>query len=211
VVVSEVPSAVAEQSPVRIGVFMTLAALGFAALIGVIAVADADSASSAVGIGTGAAVTVFIAGGTIACALACLMRRRTEILALGGIAAAALAIDLFVLAIWREIDDETYGKIAAIAFVWTFFALLMLGLTLAVHAREPLARALYIGAILASAIAGLISSWLIATTGDEFTPFSPFGLESISDESLLRPLAAALVLLSTLWFGALAASRLEQS
>jgi hypothetical protein len=174
-------------------------------------VIDADGPGSAVGIGAGTAATVFTAGGTIACALTCLVRRRTEILALGGIAASGLAIDLFVLAIWREIDDETYAKIAGIAFVWTFFGLLMLGLTLAVHARERLARALYLGAMLASAIAGLISSWLIATTGDEFTPFSPFGLESISDESLLRPLAAALVLLSTLWFGALAASRLEQS
>jgi len=40
---------------------------------------------------------------------------------------------------------------------------------------------------------------------------SPLGLESISGQSLLRPLAAALVLLSTLWFGALAASRLERT
>ena len=106
---SEVPLTVAEQSPVRIGAFMALAALGFAALIGVIAVADAESVGSAVGVGAGAAVTVFTAGGTIACALACLVRRRTEILALGSIAVSALAIDLFVLAIWREIDDAMNG------------------------------------------------------------------------------------------------------
>jgi len=190
---------------------MTLVALGFAALIGVIAVADADSVGSAVGVGAGAAVTVFTAGGTIACALACLVRRRTEILALACIAASALAIDLFVLATWREIGDETYGKITAIAFVWTIFGLLMLGLALAVHPREQLARALYLGAMVAALVAGLISTWLIVSTGGEVTPLSPFGLSSIADESLLRPLAVALVLLSTLWFGALAASRLERS
>lgn len=205
------PSAVAEQSPVRIGVFMTQAALGFAALIGVIAIADADGTGSAVGTGAGVALTVFIAGGTIACALACLVRRRTEILALGGIAASALAIDLFVLATWREIDDETYGKLTAIAFVWTLLGLPLLGLSLAVRPREQLTRALYLGATLAAILAGLIATWLIGSTGGEVTPLSPLGLTAVADESLLRPLAVTLVLLSTLWFGALAASRLEQS
>jgi hypothetical protein len=89
---------------------MALAALGFAALIGVIAVVDADGTGSALGIGAGVAVTIFVAGGNLACALACLARRRAEILALGSIAASALAIDLFVLSIWREIDDETTGS-----------------------------------------------------------------------------------------------------
>jgi hypothetical protein len=209
--VSEVPSAVAEQSPVRIGVFMALAGLGFAALIGVIAVADADNAGYAVSVGAGAALTVFVAGGTLVCALACLARRRAEILALGGIAVSALTIDLFVLAIWREIDDETYGKLTAIAFVWTIFGLPILGLALAVRPREQLARALFLGAMVAAIVAGLIATWLIASAGDDVTPLSPFGFASIADESLLRPLAVALVLLSTLWFGALAASRLEQS
>jgi hypothetical protein len=190
---------------------MTLAALGFAALIGVIAVVDADSSGAAIGIGAGTTVTVFVAGGTIACALACLVRGRSELLALGGIAVSGLAVNLFALAIWREIDDATYGKIAAIAFVWTFFGLLVLGITLAVRPRESLAKALYLGAMVAAGVAGLIASWLIATTGNAVSPISPFGLESISNESLLRPLAAALVLLSTLWFGALAASRLDQA
>jgi len=207
---SETPLPTSDQSPLRVGALMTLAALAFAALIGVIAVIDADSSGSAVGVGAGTAVTVFLAGGTIACALACLVRRRTEILALGGIAASGLAMDLFALAIWREIDDQTYGKIAAIAFVWTFFGLLMLGLTLGVRPRESLAKALYLGAMVAAGVAGLIASWLIATTGDAVSAISPFGFESISDDSLLRPLALALVLLATLWFGALAASRLEQ-
>jgi hypothetical protein len=191
---------------------MLLAALGFAALVGVIAVADADSVGSAIGIGAGTAVTVFTVGGTIACALACLVRRRTELLALGSIAVSALAIDLFVLAIWREINDETYGKLTAIAFAWTIFALVMLGLVLAVRPRDQLARTLYVGAIAAAVVAGLIATWLLASSGGDISPLSPFGLSpAVADESLLRPLAIALVLLSTLWFGALAASRLERS
>jgi hypothetical protein len=207
---SEAAAPQADDSPLRIGVVMTLVALGFAALVGVIAVVDANSTAGAVGTGAGVTATIFLAGGTIACALACLVRTRSEILALGSLAASGLAVDLFVLAIWREIDDETYGKIAGIAFVWMFLGLVMLGLTLAVQAREQLTRALYLGAMIAAAVAGLIASWLIATTGGAVSPASPLGLETISDESLLRPLAVALVLLATLWFGALAASRLER-
>jgi len=207
---SEASVTAADPSPLRIGAFMTFATLGFAALIGLIAVFDASSRGSAVGIGAGIAVMIFIVGGTIACGLACLVRRRSELLALGALAASGLAIDLFSLAIWQEIDDETYGKFAAIAFVWTLVGLLMLGLTLAVRAREQLARALYVGAMIASGVAGLIASWLIATAGGPVGLASPVGLETITDESLLRPLAATLVLLSALWFAALAASRLEQ-
>ena len=56
---------------------------------------------------------------------------------------AGLAIDLLVLAVWLEIDSEAYGKVAGVAFVWTFFGLIALGLTLAVGAPAELARALY--------------------------------------------------------------------
>jgi cytosine/uracil/thiamine/allantoin permease len=211
VVVSEVPSAVAERSPVQIGVFMALAALAFAALIGVIAVFDAGKPGAGFGTGAGIAFTIFVVGGTIACALACLVRGRSEILALGALAASGLAIDLVALAVWREIDDETYGKITAVASVWSFFGVVMLGLALAVHPREQLTRALFLGAMIAAAAAALIATWLIATAGGGQLGLSaPLGLEPSSEESLLRPLAAALVLLSALWFGALAASRLEQ-
>ena len=110
-----------------------------------------------------------------------------------------------------RIDDATYGKLVSVAFVWTFFGLIGLGLSLAVQAQRSLARALYLATMFATAVAGLISTWLIATTGGAITPAtSPFGLESIKDESLLKPLGAAFVLLATLWFGALAASRLER-
>jgi hypothetical protein len=194
---------------------MTLAMLAFAALIGLVAIVDADGPDSALGIGAGTSVVVFIVGGTVVCALACLARRRTEFLALGALATAGLATDLLVLAIWREIDDETYAKVAGVAFVWTIFGLLMLGLTLAVSPRERLSRALYRGAMLASAVAGLIYSWLIVDSGagatDSVGGIGGIGTVYFGGESdLSRPLAAALVLLSTLWFGALAASRLEQ-
>jgi len=208
---SETPIPAPDLSPLRIAVFMTLAALGFAAVVGVIAVIDADNVISAVGSGFGTSAIVFVAGATIACGLACLGRGRVEIVALAAVAAAGLAIDLFVLAIWLDIDDDTYGKIAAVAFIWTFFGLIGLGLALAVQARETLARVLYLGAMAAVVAAGLILTWLIVTTGGSVTPTSAVGLEDITDESLLRPLAVALVLMAALWFGALAASRLERT
>lgn len=65
--------------------------------------------------------------------------------------------------------------------------------------------------MVAALVPGLISTWLLASTGGEVTSLSPIGFSSIAHESLLRPLAVALVLLSTLWFGALAASRLERT
>jgi hypothetical protein len=94
---SEAVTAVSERSLLRVGVLMILAMLGFAALVGLVAVVDADGVGSAVGVGAGTAATVFAAGGTIACALACLARRRAEILALGGLAVSGLAVDLFAV------------------------------------------------------------------------------------------------------------------
>ena len=163
--VSETPAPVADRSPLRVGVLMTLASLAFAALIGVIAVFDAGSTGSGFGTGFGIAVTIFIVGGTIACALACLVQGRSEILALGALAASVLAIDLVALAVWREIDDETYGKITAIASVWSVFGVVMLGLALAVRPREQLTRALFLGAMIAAAAAALIATWLITPAG----------------------------------------------
>jgi hypothetical protein len=54
--------------------------------------------------------------------------------------AAALAVDLFALAIWLEIDSEAYWKVTGVAFVWSPFGLTILGLSLAVHPRDALAR-----------------------------------------------------------------------
>ena len=220
------------RSRLEVGVLITLAMLGFAAVVGLIAVIDTDHVATAFGTGLGVACIVFLAGGTIACALGCLRRGRAEIVALGSIVAASLATDLIVLAVWREIDSEAYGKITGVAFVWSFYALVILGLTLAVGTPHNLARLLYLGAVLATVVAGLISTWLIATAGsgdvgtesqlsDTVTPETAPGetgdLETvgigysffdIGDDGLLRALGAVFVLLAALWFGALAASRL---
>lgn len=70
---------------------------------------------------------------------------------------------------------------------------------------------LYGGAIGATVVAGAIATWLILTAGDGIAGISPFGLApgGASDDESLRVLGAALVVLTALWFSALAASRLE--
>lgn len=213
------------QSPIRLGALMTFATLGFAGVVGLIAVFDADQVVSGFGRGLGIAFTVFLAGATIACALACLGRGRATIVSLGSIASAGLAIDMIVLAIWLEIDNETYGKIAGIAFAWSFFALIALGLTLAVGSPSGRARVPYGGAVGATILAGLISIWLIANAGGRETisgesfpedggsssALNPIPYNALGDDELLRLLGAALVVLAALWFAALAASRLERA
>jgi hypothetical protein len=206
---------VQDRSPLEVGALITLAALGIAGLIGLIAVIDADNVASAFGLGFGFAFLVFLTGATIASALACLKRGRIEIVALGSIVAAGLASDMFVLAAWQEIDNEAYGKITAIALVWSFFALVALGLTLAVGATEAHARSLYLAAVAATLTAGVIATWLTATAGDGGVVTEGGGIESvpvalIGDDELLRALGISLVLLATLWFAALVASRLER-
>ena len=225
----------AGRSRLEIGVLITLATLGFAAVVGFIAVISADHVATAFSTGLGIAFIVFLAGGTVACALGCLRRGKAELVALGSILAAGLAIDLTVLAIWLEIDSEAFGKIAAVAFVWAFFALVILGLTLAVGTPRSLARPLYLGAVVTTVVAGLISTWLIATAGSsdvetevqvtdagtvetvpgetgefETEEIGYYSYFDIGDDSMLRVLGALLVLIAALWFGALAASRLER-
>ena len=202
-----------------LGALIMLATLGFAAVVGFIAVLDADNVAAGFGTGLGIAFFIFLTGATLACALACLRRRRAEIVSLVSIAAAGLAMDLLVLAIWLEIDNEAYAKIAGVAFVWSFYALVALGLTLAVGTPRNFARPLYLGATVVAALAGLISAWLVVTQGDN-EPVTDEGsggglfdvvpYAAIGDDDLLRALGAALVLLAALWFGALAASRLEE-
>ena len=194
-----------------IGIVIVLITVGFAGVIGLIAVVDADSDVGAVGIGFGLALLIFQAGGTIACALACLARRRMEALSIGALLAAGLALDLFALAIWLEIDSETYGKLVGIAFVWALFGLVMLGLSLAVQPRDSLARPLYLAALGAALLAGVIATVLIIDTSGDVVPGSPASVGTFTDESLLRPLAAVLVVLAALWFAALAASRVDRT
>jgi hypothetical protein len=202
------------RSPLEIGSLVTLAALAFAAVVGVIAVIDSDSRPAGFGVGIGIALLIFLAGATIACALACLARRRMEIVALDAIVISCLAVDLVVLAVWLDIETEAYGKVVGVAFVWSLLALVILGLVLAVPTPERVARALYVGAVTAAIAGGLISTWLIATAesddsvgvADGGTSFS--GPLPIGDDALLQVLGVMLVLLAAFWFCTLAASRL---
>ena len=205
----DAPQASTPLSRLDLGILITLVSLGIGGLLGLIAVLDAGSDVAAVGKGLGTALIVFQAGATIAAALACLARGRLELLALGGLAAACLAIDLAVLEIWLSIDSETYGKLAGVAYVWTLFALLVLGLVLAAQPRDRLARALHLGAIGASLLGGVIATVLIASAGGgDVVPTAagiPYG--AFGNEDLLRPLGGVFVLIATLWFAALATSR----
>ncbi len=200
------------RSPLEIGVVGTLLALGVAAAAGFVAVFDAESVASGLSTGFGIAFAILLAGGTVAAALACLVRRRAETIALAAIAAAGLSVDLMVVAVWLDVDDEGYGKLTALAFVWSFFVLVVLLLVLAVGSVEGLARALYVGAAVAAATGGVVSSWFVLTA-DGGTVAVAGGAVGIpyagtADDELLRLLGASLVLLAALWFATLAASRL---
>lgn len=207
-----------QTSPLRLGSIVSLATLAIACLLGLIAVIDADNVAVSFGTGFGIAFLVFLSGATIACALACLARARLEWVALGSTVVAGLALDLIVLAIWREIDNETYGRIAGIAAVLSFFALIILGLTLAVDRPERITRWLYLGAMASTIGAALVSTYLIATTdgsasesGSDSGVIFATPVESVGEDELLRVLGVALVLLATFWFAAIAAHRLERA
>jgi hypothetical protein len=207
--VDDAPPTAAALSRLDLGVLITLVCLGIGGACGLIAVVDAGNDFSAIGKGLGVALVVVQSGATIACALACLARRRVELLALAGLVAAGLAIDLFVLEIWLSIESETYAKLAGIAYAWTFFGLIALGLTLAARPRDTLARGLYLGAVGASLLGGVIATALILSAGkaDVVRTTAPIPISSLGDESLLRPLGAVLVVIATLWFATLAATR----
>lgn len=195
------------------GMLIVLVAMAVAGVVGLIAVIDAGSEIGGIGTGIGLAFLVAQAGGTIACALACLARRRAELGALGALVAAGLAVDLAALAVWLEIDMEAYAKLIGIAGAWTFFALILLGLALAVQPRDALARTLYLAAMACGLLGGALASVLFVTAGgdDPEVAAVPVPIGAVDDTSLLRPLGATLVVLATLWLAALAASRVERA
>jgi hypothetical protein len=199
-------------SRLDIGVLITLTTLAVAVVVGLITVFDAGNRYSAIANGLGITFLVFLGGATISCGLACLVRHRLEVVSLVGLAAVGLFIDLAAVAVWLDIESEAYGKLTGVAGAWTLFALLILGLTLAAQPRESLGRWLYLGAVAASVLGGILASVLILDAGkDDFgAPTTVFNLGSFGNESVLRPLAAVLVVNSTLWFAALAASRVER-
>jgi hypothetical protein len=198
-------------SRLDIGMLVVLVSMAIAGVVGLIAVLTADNDVAAVGVGFGVAYVIFLAGGTVACALACLARGRLEALSLGALVASGLAVDLLAIAIWLEIDSTAYAKLIGIAFVISVFGLIVLGLTLACQPRDSLARYLYLAAVGASLVGAAIAIFLVLDTGtDDFVPTAgpvpaPFG-----NGDLLRTLAATFVVLAALWFGALAASRVDR-
>jgi hypothetical protein len=199
-------------SRLDVGIMIVLVSMAVAGLIGLIAVFDAHSDIGGAGIGFGIALLIFETGATAACALACLVRGRLEALSLGALVAAGLAVNLFALAIWLEIHSEAYGKVTGVAFVWALFGLVILGLSLAVQPGEALARWLYLGAVGASLLAGMLATVLIVDAGGNGVVASagPVPVTQFGNESVLRPLGAALVVLAALWFGALATSRVKR-
>jgi hypothetical protein len=201
------------RSPLELGVAIALDALGFAAVTGFVAVLDADGNVAGFGKGFGIAFAILLGGGAIAAALACLRRGVAELASLTTLVVSGLGVDLLVLALWQEIEDEGYGKLVGLAFAWSFLALVVLGLTLTVGRVRRLAWSLYLAAVLVAIVAGLLSSWLILTAGGEGSvpAAGPVAFGEVVDDELLRLLGASLVLLAALWFGALAASRLESS
>jgi hypothetical protein len=193
------------SSPLQVAALVSLTALAFAALVGLIAVFDEGGAAGAVGEGVGIAFSAFAAGATIVCGLACIGRRKIELPALAAVALAGVALDLLVLAIWLDIRSEAYEEIVGVGFAWTLLALVMLGLTLALETPTGLSRVLYLATLASAVITGLISTWLIfGSDGGLADP-----LAGVGDGGLLRALGATLVLMSTLWVASLAASRLE--
>jgi hypothetical protein len=191
-------------------VLVTLAAYGIAGALGLVAVFDADGVGSAFGTGFGVAWAIAVAGAVVAAALACLKRGRLEIVALGSVAAAGLAIDLLVLAVVADIDSSGYGKVTGVAFAWSFFALVILGLTLAAGVVVDFGRFLYLATAAVTVLAGLVATYLIATAGNEVgTAIDPFGVvpSDTADDELLRVLAACFVVIAALWFATLAATR----
>jgi hypothetical protein len=208
-----VTSSLIARSPLEAGVLTALAAMGIAGALGLVAVLDADGPGSAFGTGFGVAWSIALAGATIAAALACLRRSQHDAIALGSIVVAGLALDLLVLAILLDVDSEAYGKVTGVAFLWSFLALVVLGLTLAVGAVENLGRLLYLATIAVSILAGLVGTWLIGTAGDEDVPaVGPFDVVpggAGADDELLRILGACFVVIAALWFATLAATRVE--
>nr|MBA3382220.1 hypothetical protein [Actinomycetota bacterium] len=108
--------------------------------------------------------------------------------------------------------DKTYAKLAGVTYVWAFFALIVLGLALAAHPNDRLARGLYVGAAGAAVLGGVIATVLVLDAGDaEIATGAPIPYAPIGNGDLLRPLGAVLVVLAALWFATLATTRVDRS
>lgn len=197
-------------SRLDVGMLIVLGSMAIAGLLGLIAVLTAENDFEALGVGFGVVWAMVVAGGTIACGLACLVRGRLGVLALGALGAAGLAVDLAVLGILLDLDNEAYLKLVGVAFVGSVFGLVVLGLALACSPRDTLARSLYYATVGLALLGAALAAVMILSSGAEDVVAAarpvPFGLAG----DLLRPLAATMVVLAALWVAALAASRVER-
>jgi len=178
-------------TPLDVGILVVLVAMAVAGVAGLIAVLTEDNDLSAFGTGFGVVWSIVVSGATMACALATLSRGRLVALSLGALVAAGLAVDLLVLAIWLDIDSQTYGKLVGIALVGALVGLVILGLTLACRPRDAIATWLYFAAVGASLLAVAIAWILILTTGDE--DFAPSAFGSDARCLMLPPLPTTLL------------------
>ena len=204
------------RSALELGSLVALVTFGLAAVLGAIAVLDADHVASGFGIGLGVAFLVFAAGATVVCALACLARGKAELLALASVIVAGVALDLLVLAIWRDIDSETYGKVVGIGLVWSFSR--TAGVRADARGEQP-GQGSHAGR--SSGLSGRSPGRpdLDVSHRDRGRHHRRSGRHdhdrrvpvSSSDDELLRVLGLAFVLIATFWFGAIAAHRYEQA
>jgi hypothetical protein len=193
----------------RIGGLVALVTLAVAAAAAIAEIVSVDQSITAVGQGVLVAFVIFAVGATFATGLGTLRRRLHEVASLVAIAAAGLGLDLIVLAIWLDVEDETYGKITITMLLWAFLLFLVLALALATHGRGGVTRPLFLVTAAFAAVAGIALTHLIIDGRNAIdNPFSV--LDTDLDGAELRLIGAALVVFSAGWFATLAASRLAR-
>ena len=196
--------------PLRAACLLTLAGVTVAALCALAAVLGESSGGSAAGEGFGLGVTILLASGTVACALACLGRKRLELFAILGIVAAVGAVDLVAVGVWRNVDSVDYGKVLAAFAVWALASLLLLSLVLAAPLSGPMTRLLRFASNGAIVVAALVAIRLVFSAGEgSFGGIAPFGFSAGRTE--LRLLGVAIVIGTAAWLATVTASRFERA
>ncbi len=196
--------------PLRAGSLLALAGLALATVIALVAVFGESSGGSAVGDAAGLAVAILVAGGTVTCALACLGRRRLELVSVVGVVAAVGSVDVIAVGVWRNATSEGYGKTLAVFVVWSLTLLLVLSLVLAAPLSGPVTRILRSVSYAGLALAAVVTTRLVFSVGEgSLGGVAPFGFDAGRTEQ--RVLAAALVIGIASWLGTIAASRFERA
>ncbi len=200
----------AGMSPLRLGALATLTGLAVATAFALISIVDADAAAGAVAQGVGIGVITFAAGAVFVCALACLARRTLELVSLVAIVVAAIALDLAVIGVWLDVQNDAYGKVVGVAFVWTLVLFFVLALVLAASEQGRVSRVLFAVTALAYAAVGVLLSDLVLRGEDAVE--DPFGLLGNGIGSAeLRLLGAAFVIGAASWLATVTTARLQRS